>query len=142
MQQFMKNFLNSLMMHVVHNKGASGLTKQQDEMAYIRLIEDLCRYSFSSPANYPVLLAVKTCLHKSFITQPKVFDVILTGIKTFVDRVKDHSAPQIAQAPLQDVPGVLDKTLQVDSSVDFLTFALERLSLKVGGTPPKQEEKK
>lgn len=95
-QSFLKNFFNSIMMHVLHIKGqqqggTSFITKQQDEVAFVKFIEDICRYSFSSPNNYPLLLVIKTCLHRSFLTQPKLFDVVIKGVQLFVDRVRQSS---------------------------------------------------
>ena len=85
------------------------MTKQQEEMAYLRFIEDMCRFAFSSPTLYPALLAVKTSLHKSFITQPKILDAVVQGIKSCVDKVREGSP---------------------EASLEFLDFALTRISLK------------
>ena len=51
---FLKNFLGSIMMHVLHIKstsqgGNSFMTKQQDDLAYVKFIEDICRFSFAAP---------------------------------------------------------------------------------------------
>lgn len=51
-QQFLKNFLNSIMLNVLHNKGPQGqlpISKQHDEIAYLKFVEDLCRFCFGSP---------------------------------------------------------------------------------------------
>ena len=47
-QQFLKNFFISIQMQVMQNKGTM-MTKQQDELAFLKFVEDLCRFGFSSP---------------------------------------------------------------------------------------------
>ena len=77
-------------------------------------MEDLCRFGFSSPLNYPILLTVKTCLHKSFLSQPRFLDAVVSGFKTCVARLKENNK---------------DSADDVDLS-DFLTFCSTRLELK------------
>ena len=36
-------------------------------------------------------MALKTCLHKSFLTQQRYLDAILAGVKTCISRLKDNS---------------------------------------------------
>ena len=52
------------------------------------MIEDLCRYSFSSVQNLPLFSLVKTLMHKNFIPQ-KNYETVLRTIKGFVGKVKE-----------------------------------------------------
>jgi hypothetical protein len=139
-QQFLKNFLNSIMMHVIHNKGpqsGSAITKPQEEIAYLKFVEDLCRYTFSSPQTYPLILALKTCLHKSFLTQQRYLDAVLSGVKTCVSRLKDNS---MSRSVIQDANQDQLENHAIDSSVqaqfDFLSFSVEKLEAKILGKAP------
>jgi hypothetical protein len=116
-QQLLKTFLNSLMLQVLH-KSVSNVTRQQDELAYIRFVEDLCRFAFSSPQCYPFLLCVRTALHKSFLTSPRLIEAVLSGVRTCISKLKDSSTA--------DAPESL-------AHFEFLGFALERLEAKVSG---------
>jgi hypothetical protein len=118
-QHFLKNFLNSIMLNVLHNRGPQGvlpISRQQDELAYARFVEDLCRFCFQSPANYPLLLSVKTSMHKIFLAQPRLIEYVVQGIKNCAERVKQTSSKD------------------ADTNIEFMTFSVERISLK--GTPP------
>ena len=53
---------------------------------------------------------MKSCLHKSFLSQPRFIDAVISGFKTCVDRLKDSS----------------DAT----DFFDYLTFCSTRLELK------------
>jgi hypothetical protein len=46
-QTFIKNFLNSIMMIVLQSVKASnnGVSKQQDEFAYFKMVETIIKYS-------------------------------------------------------------------------------------------------
>ena len=100
-------------MQVMQGKNTM-ISKQQDELAYLKFVEDLCRFSLSSPAHYPLLLTVKTCLHKCFLSQPRYIDAVITGIKTCVAKLKDK--------------GDTGK-----EDLDLLNFCVEKLELKQSG---------
>jgi hypothetical protein len=114
-------------MQVMQGKG-SMITKQQDELAYLKFVEDLCRFSLSSSQNYPLLLTVKTCLHKCFLSQTRYIDAVITGIKTCVGKLTENAGD--------------------DASVDIelLKYCVARLEVKQSGadksmvvTAPKDE---
>jgi len=91
-QQLLKNFQSAIMMTVTHGKGPLGpllISKPLDELAYLKFIEDLCRFSFQSAATYPMLSVVKTALHRSFMSSPKFFETVANGVKTCVERLKE-----------------------------------------------------
>lgn len=73
----------------------SMINKQQDELAYLKFVEDVCRFSLLSPQNYPLLLTVKTCLHKCFLSQPRYIDAVVTGIKTCVGKLTENAADDV-----------------------------------------------
>ena len=62
------------------------MTKAQDEFAYLKLIEDLCKISFSSPKNYVMLMSVKSLMHKN-MTGYKHYENVVQGIEGFIDKV-------------------------------------------------------
>jgi len=60
------------MLLVISNKpanvpGANGLSKQQDEYAYFKLVEGIIRISLQDKANLPMLYIVKYFMHKNFL---------------------------------------------------------------------------
>lgn len=113
------------MLQVLHNKGpqsGSNITKQQDELAYLKFVEDLCRFSFSSSQCYPFLLCVRTCLHKSFLTNPRLLDAVLQGVRTCITKLKENSLSSSGDA--QQLP-------ETQAHFEFLAFAMERLEAKV-----------
>lgn len=114
-------------------------------MAFVKFIEDICRYSFSTPNNYPLLIVIKTCLHRSFLTQPKLFDVVIKGVQIFVERVRESSlqlSMSFAQAPDagQDAP-IDERSVILNSQVEWLTYVSERIASKAAG-PKKQVPQK
>lgn len=151
-QTFLKNFLGAIMMHVLHIKGpqqggSSFISKNQDEVAFVKFIEDLCRFSFASPNNYPLLLVIKTCLHKSFLSQPKLFDVVIKGVQIFVDRVRESSlqlSMSFGQAP-DAGEAENDRSVVLNSQIEWLTYVSERIASKAPGAvaaPPKKAQGK
>ena len=82
-------------------------------MAYLKFVEDLCRFSLSSPTHYPLLLTVKTCLHKCFLSQPRYIDAVITGIKTCVGKLRDNKGGDTGKDEL-----------------DLLNFCVEKLEMK------------
>jgi hypothetical protein len=66
----------------------SSLSKQQDEYAYLKFIEDFCKVSFNSKQNFPLLLVLKNLMHKNFISQ-RFYDIVLKALQGFVDKVKE-----------------------------------------------------
>jgi len=56
------------------------------------------------------LLTIKTCLHKSFLSQPRFIDAVITGFKTCVSKLKENSE----SAELQE----------------FLSFCASRIEIK------------
>jgi hypothetical protein len=56
------------------------------------------------------LLTIKTCLHKSFLSQPRFIDAVITGFKTCVFKLKENSE----SAELQE----------------FLSFCASRIEIK------------
>ena len=109
-RQFITNFLNSIQMQVMQAKNTM-ITKQQDELAYLKFVEDLCRFSLSSPAHYPLLLTVKSCLHRCFLSQPRYIDAVISGIKTCVGKLNEK--------------GDTSK-----DDLDLLNFCVEKLEMK------------
>lgn len=135
-QQFLKNFLNSIMLQVLHTKvpqGATGISKQQDEVAYLKFVEDLCRFSFTSPATYPLILSIKTCLHKSFLTHPKQIEAVILGVKNCVDRLKENSILSVQQSLDQSNTSSLPPSPETQANLEFLLFAVDRITLKGAG---------
>ena len=94
-------------------------------------MEDLCRFTFSSPQTYPLILALKTCLHRSFLSQQRYLDAILAGVKTCISRLKDNSLNRSGIQEGQDVPENDISPLQ--PQFDFLSFACDLLEAKVTG---------
>eukprot|EP00347_Sterkiella_histriomuscorum_P012679 403367644 len=96
-QQFLKNFQNSIMLLIINNAKQSdkntstmqahgnGLSKQQDEMAYFKLMEGIIRLSLQDkPNNLPLLLTLRYLMHKNFL-QLKQQDGTLNGLKTYIN---------------------------------------------------------
>jgi|LauGreDrversion4_2_1035121.scaffolds.fasta_scaffold42600_1 hypothetical protein len=112
------------MMSVTHNKGPQGplpISKGNDEVAYLKFIEDLCRFSFQQPANYPMLIVVKTALHRSFMPASKYFEIVTNGVKVCVDRLKEdpgHGWLSFCVDKIMDkaAPKALNETVAVDQS--------------------------
>lgn len=72
---FVKNFLNSIMLLMISHKNtannstSNGITKQQDEFAYFKMVETLIRFALQERDNFPLLLSVKYFMHKNFLNQ-------------------------------------------------------------------------
>ena len=48
---------------------ANKVGKQQDQFAYYKMVEFIIQYSLAERENYPLLLSVKTLMHKNFLNQ-------------------------------------------------------------------------
>ncbi|CDW82490.1 UNKNOWN [Stylonychia lemnae] len=91
---FIKTFLNSIMLVVISNKpqnqqGANGLNKQQDELAYFKMVEGLIRLAVQDKTNLPLLYCVKYLMHKNFLNQQQQ-DGLLKGLKLYIDSQKEN----------------------------------------------------
>ena len=56
--------------------------------------------SLSSPAQYPLLLTVKTCLHRCFLSQNRYIDAVISGIKTCVGKLTATGNAESSDAEL------------------------------------------
>lgn len=69
-QQFVKNTLNAINFVVVARlKGDQheGLTKDKDEYTFYKMVEDFCKLSFIDKTAHPMLLVLKSLMHKNFM---------------------------------------------------------------------------
>lgn len=66
-----------------------GITKQEEESAYLSLVQDIVSFSMKDEANFYMLLSVKTLLHKTFISTTKQAH-ISSGLKAFVVNNRDR----------------------------------------------------
>lgn len=68
---------------------------------------------------------MKTALHRSFLSTPKYFETVVNGVNACVDRIK---LPVVQQDPDVSIQSVQTKT-----NIDWLSFCVERISLKAVG---------
>lgn len=66
----------------------NGLTKLQDEYAYFKLVESIIYYALGSDSkNYPMLLLLKTLMHKNFLSL-KQQEGVVRGLKAYFEAIK------------------------------------------------------
>lgn len=68
-QIFIKNFLNSIMLLQLPSATSTKQNKQQDQFAYYKMVEFLIQFSLADKENHPLMMSVKSLMHKNFLNQ-------------------------------------------------------------------------
>ena len=113
---FVKTFLLSVTLLITSTKN-QGITKQQDEYAFFKMVEHLIKFSLSDKDSYPLLLSVKYFMHKNFLTL-KQQEGTLAALKAYIAQKKE--AGEVSEA-----------------EYSFLTLIVSKIEEKVKGTTKK-----
>ena len=69
MVNFVKSFMAPLLFIVGNaRKDPTDVQKMQDEVAFFKFAEDICRLSFKNQKNYPLLYVIRQLMHKAFLS--------------------------------------------------------------------------
>mmetsp|Transcript_23453 Transcript_23453/g.23102 ORF Transcript_23453/g.23102 Transcript_23453/m.23102 type:complete len:94 (-) Transcript_23453:327-608(-) len=82
--------MHAIMVAVFNSKRGEdpNFGKAQDQHAFFKMAEDLCKFSLSELECFPALMLTKQLMHKNFLPQ-QYQDAIVQGLESYVVNLKE-----------------------------------------------------